>query len=80
MCLIVTIVASTGSDSAAPPRGSAEVPAGVWIAWASLCPGPQTAMETPPVPPEAVAKAGWGAAGRWQERGAVILGYLLSDE
>lgn len=50
--------------SAAPPRGSAEVPAGVWIAWASPCPGPQkAAMEAPSAPPEAAAKPGLGAAG-----------------
>ena len=54
--------------SAAPPRGSAEVPAGAWIAWASPCPGPQkAAMEAPSAPPEAAAKPGLGgcrAAGR----------------
>lgn len=50
-------------SSAAPPRDSAEVPAGVWIGWASPWPGPQMVMETPPAPPGAAAKAGWEAAG-----------------
>ena len=54
--------------SAGPPRGSAEVPAGVWIAWASPCPGPQMAMEAPLAPLGAVAKAGWEAA--WPLAGA----------
>lgn len=48
--------------SAAPPRGSAEVPAGVWIGWASLFQGPRTAMEALPAPLGAAAKAGWGPA------------------
>jgi len=83
-CLIVTIGASTGSGSAAPPRVSAEVPAGVWIGWASPCRGPPMAMEALPAPLGAVAKPGGcvGGAllGHWKEPGAVILGHLLSDE
>ncbi|XP_005206262.1 insulin-like growth factor-binding protein 6 isoform X1 [Bos indicus] len=79
-CLIVTIGASTGSGSAAPPRGSAEVLAGVWIAWASPCPGLQkAAMEAPSAPPAAAAKPGLGAAGPLAGAWGRPLGYLLSD-
>lgn len=62
-CLTVTIGASTGSGSAARPRGSAEVPAGAWIGWASPCRGPRMAMEAPLAPLGAAAKAG-GLGGR----------------
>uniref|UniRef100_A0A673TDG8 IGFBP N-terminal domain-containing protein n=1 Tax=Suricata suricatta TaxID=37032 RepID=A0A673TDG8_SURSU len=80
-CQTVTIGASTGSGSVAPPRASAEVLAGVWIGWASPCQGPQKVMEALPAPPGSVAKAGgWELQDHWQEHGAVILGHLLSDE
>lgn len=49
--------------SAAPPRGSAEGPAGAWTGWVSPCQHPRTAMAAPPAPLGAVAKAGWGPAG-----------------
>jgi hypothetical protein len=71
--------------SVAPPRGSAEVLAGVWIGWASPYQGLQMVMEAPSAPLGAAAKAGcvWGGGGclqgHWQELGVVILGYLLSD-
>lgn len=60
MCLIVTIEAFTGSGSVAPPRGSAEVPAGVWIEWASPCQALQKEKEAHTARPEVAAEVGWG--------------------